>query len=104
MSGKLKFVIIGCGRIATLHAPGYEDHPDAELYGVCDKNEARAREFAKEFGARKVYSDYAAVLADPEVDAVELLVPHHLHCEMPCPHARRKSTFPCRSPWRSISP
>lgn len=82
MSGKLKFVLVGCGRIASLHAAGYENHPDAELYGVCDKNKARAEEFAKEYGAGKVYTDYRDVLADPEADAVELLVPHHLHCEL----------------------
>jgi predicted dehydrogenase len=82
MAGKLKFVIVGCGRIATLHTSGYQNHPDAELYGVCDKNAKRAEEFAQEQGARKVYKSYEEVLADPVVDAVELLVPHHLHCEM----------------------
>ncbi len=82
MAGKLKFVIVGCGRIATLHVPGYKDHPDAGLYGICDKNVKRAEEFAREHGIAKVYSRYEEVLADSEVDAVELLVPHHLHCEM----------------------
>jgi predicted dehydrogenase len=82
MAGKLKFVLVGCGRIATLHAPGYQDCPDAELYGVCDRNMVRAEEFAREHGARRVYKCYEEVLADSEVNAVELLVPHHLHCEM----------------------
>jgi len=82
MAGKLKFVIVGCGRIATLHALGYLNHPDAELYGVCDKNAQRAAEFAREHGAGRVYKNYEEVLADPDVDAIELLVPHHLHCEM----------------------
>jgi predicted dehydrogenase len=27
---------IGCGRIATLHAPGYLGHPRARLVAVCD--------------------------------------------------------------------
>ena len=82
MAGKLKFVLVGCGRIATLHVPGYQNHPDAVLYGVCDKNVKRAEDFAREYSVGKVFSSYEDVLADPDVDAVELLVPHHLHCEM----------------------
>lgn len=79
---KLKFVLIGCGRISTLHVLGYENNPDAELYGVFDKDKKRAQEFAEKYGIKKVYDSYEQVLADPAVAAVELLVPHHLHCEM----------------------
>ncbi len=79
---KLKFVLVGCGRIATLHTRGYQNHPDAELIGVCDKNLARAEKFANEHGIGKVYGSFQEVLDDPCVDAVELLVPHHLHCGM----------------------
>ncbi|NCA67183.1 MAG: Gfo/Idh/MocA family oxidoreductase [Clostridia bacterium] len=79
---KLKFVLIGCGRIATLHVIGYQNNPDAELYGVYDKNISLAKKFAKEYNIPKVYDSYEEVLADPAVCAVEILVPHHLHCEL----------------------
>ena len=78
---KLKFVIIGCGRIATLHARGYKDNPDAELWGVCDINKGAAKKFAEEYGVPEIYESFEEVLADKEVAAVELLLPHHLHCE-----------------------
>lgn len=80
--GKMRFVLIGCGRIATLHVAGYKDRDDAELYGVYDKNKQCAEKFAAEHGIPKVYESYEEVLADPTVTGVELLVPHHLHCEM----------------------
>ena len=35
---KMKFVLVGCGRIATLHVAGYRNREDAELWGVTDKN------------------------------------------------------------------
>ena len=79
---KLKFVLIGCGRIATLHVEGYNRSNDGELYGVYDKNKACAEKFAKEHNIPKVYNSYEEVLADKEVAAVEILVPHHLHCEL----------------------
>lgn len=79
---KLYIVLVGCGRIATLHLLGYKDNPDAEIYGICDKDIKKAEQFAQSCGAKKVYKCYEEVLEDPEVDAVEILVPHHLHCEM----------------------
>jgi|AGTN01.3.fsa_nt_gi Predicted dehydrogenases and related proteins len=79
---KMRFVLVGCGRIATLHVAGYKDREDAELYGVYDKNKAAAEKFAKEHAIPKVYESYEEVLSDPTVTAVEILVPHHLHAEL----------------------
>ena len=81
-AGSIKIALVGCGRIATLHVLGYENNPDAELIGVYDKDRKKAEEFAALHGIRKVYDSYEQVLADPETAAVELLVPHFLHCEM----------------------
>ena len=78
----IKVCIVGCGRIATLNVKGYLEHPDSELYAVCDTNLERATTFAKEYGVKKIFSDFKDVLNDPEIDAVDLLVPHHLHCKM----------------------
>lgn len=79
---KIRIALIGCGRIATLHIRGYQDRDDAELFGVFDINRDAAVSFAQEHGIPKVYESYEEVLADPEITGVELLVPHHLHCEM----------------------
>jgi predicted dehydrogenase len=70
---------VGCGRIADLQCQGYLEHPQAELIAVCDVDAARARERAAQWGASRVYSDLARLLEDPDVDAVEILTPHHLH-------------------------
>lgn len=82
MNGPLNVCIVGCGRIATLNCRGYSEHSGARIHAVCDLDIARARAFATETGAEKCYTSYADALADPNVDAVELLVPHHLHCSM----------------------
>ncbi len=82
MSEKMRFVLIGCGRIATLHVAGYRDRDDAELYGVYDKKKAVALAFAKEHGIPRVYDSFEEVLSDSSVTGIELLVPHHLHCQM----------------------
>jgi predicted dehydrogenase len=76
--------IVGCGRISDLHVLGYRGRDDARVVAVCDARVRRARRKAREWGipADKAYRDYRALLADPDVDLVELLVPHHLHAEM----------------------
>ena len=79
---KLKFCIVGCGRIATLNILGYKDHPDAEIYAVCDHDRNKAELMAIETRAQKIYTDYNQVLNDKDIDAIDLLVPHHLHRSM----------------------
>lgn len=79
---KIKVCIVGCGRIATLNVLGYKDNVDAEVYAVCDINEEKAKEAAKKWGATKVYTSYEEVLEDHNIDMVDLLVPHHMHCKM----------------------
>jgi len=79
---QLKVAIVGCGRISDLHALGYRGQEDARIIAVCDSQKGRAREKAKAWGVETVYTEYDKLLADPEVDLVELLVPHHLHAEM----------------------
>jgi predicted dehydrogenase len=78
----IRVAIVGCGRISDLHQLGYQNNPDAEIVAVFDKNMAAARKQARHWGVKKVYSNYDQVLEDKNVDVVELLTPHHLHCPM----------------------
>ena len=76
---KIRVGLIGVGGIARLHQLGYRDNPHAELYAICDVDEGLLRQRAADWGVRKSYADYRQLLADPAVDAVEVITPHHLH-------------------------
>jgi len=78
----IRVAIVGCGRISDLHQMGYRGREDAKIVAVCDTNLANAKKKARDWGVEKVYSDYQQVLNDKEVDVVELLTPHNLHCPM----------------------
>ena len=82
MKKSINVAFIGCGRISDLHQLGYIGRDDAKIIVLCDSNEKHAKEKAKSWQIPKVYKDYRDVLKDPDVDLVELLVPHHLHCAM----------------------
>jgi len=78
---KLKLGLIGTGGWGRTHALAYRTHPSAELVAVYDKDEARGRAFAKEFGIPKVCRSAEEVAADPEVRAVAVVTPDFAHKE-----------------------
>lgn len=78
----IRVAIVGCGRISDLHQMGYRGRDDALITAVCDTNKAHAKKKAKEWGVEKVYTDFQQVLEDKDIDVVELLTPHFLHCPM----------------------
>lgn len=41
---KVRIGLVGVGNIARLHALGYANAPNADLYTVCDINEERVQE------------------------------------------------------------
>ena len=76
---KVRVGFIGAGHIAELHARAYVDNPTGELVAIADNVPGYAEQRAREWGAQRAYSDYCELLADPDIDAVEILLPHHLH-------------------------
>ena len=79
---RINVAIVGCGRISDLHEVGYRAAGDAEIVAVYDQSRRTARGKARAWGVRRVCDSYETVLNDPDIDLVELLVPHHLHAEM----------------------
>ena len=76
---KLRVGIIGAGLIAPYHAAGFQEVPDlAEVVAVCDIDREQAETLAALFDAR-AYTDYQQLIADPDVNMVDILLPHHLH-------------------------
>jgi predicted dehydrogenase len=73
---------VGLGRIADLHILGYRDDPRAAVLTVCDAVPETAERRAQEWGIERWCTDYREMLADPALDALEILTPHHLHAEM----------------------
>ena len=79
---KVRIAIVGCGNISQMNAPGYLQHPNCEVYALCDNVRAKAEARAKQWGINpKIYTEYEHLLNDAKVDAVELLTPPYLHAE-----------------------
>jgi len=78
--GKVKFAIIGCGRIAYRHIEAIEANEDAELVALCDLNIDRANERNKEVHV-PVYQDYNEMFQKEYVDVVNIMTPSGMHVE-----------------------
>ena len=76
---RLRWGILGPGRIAPrlVRAIGTSDR--AELVAIASRDAERARAFAARHGVPRAWGAYDALLADPDVDVVYIALPNHLH-------------------------
>ncbi|WP_269933057.1 Gfo/Idh/MocA family protein [Aminobacter sp. HY435] len=77
----LKVGIIGAGHFGAAHAQALRSVDGAKLVAACRNDADGLKSFTDEYGG-KGYLDYRDMLADPEVDAVVVALPHHLHTDV----------------------
>lgn len=78
---KARFGVIGAGLWGSFHCRTLAALPAAELVAVCDQDAARADKLREPFGARG-YTDFRALIADPDIDAVTVATPDFAHAEI----------------------
>jgi len=76
----VKVGFVGAGGNATGHMNRVSAVEGAEIVGVCDVSEERARTAAENFGAN-AYTDHHALLDEEELDAVYVSVPPFAHTD-----------------------
>ena len=79
-SNKVRLGIIGLGRGFMLTLPSLLAHADITLFAACSTRSDARQRFQSDFGGL-AYSDYDAMLANPDVDAVYVATPHELHLQ-----------------------
>jgi predicted dehydrogenase len=75
--------LIGCGGITRAHVEGWKTVAGrAQIVAIADVSETAMQGRAAQVGQPvQMYSDYRDLLADPNIDAVDIALPHHLHRE-----------------------
>ena len=71
---KVNVAIIGLGFGAEF-IPIYKKHPNANMYGICRRNEDELKKIGEAFGIENRFTDYQEVLNDPAVDFVHINSP-----------------------------
>ncbi|WNR45296.1 Gfo/Idh/MocA family protein [Paenibacillus roseipurpureus] len=80
MGKKLNVAIVGLGFGAEF-IPIYHAHPDTNMYAICQRSEDKLNQIGDHFGIEKRYTDFDEMLKDPNIDAVHINSPIHLHAE-----------------------
>ncbi len=96
---RLNVALIGAtGKVAApTHLNGFAAIPNATIYAVCDIDPDSVGELAGRLGA-KAFTSFEEVLADPNVDAVDLVTPPFLHAEQTMAAARAGKHVYCEKP------
>lgn len=77
----IQWGIIGCGGIAHVFATSLQALETGTLLAGASRTPGRAQEFAEQHGMPRIYTDYEALVADPDIDAVYIATTHNFHYE-----------------------
>jgi predicted dehydrogenase len=79
---KLKWGIVGLGKIAKKFIDDLGLVDDVEIVAVASRDLNKAHAIAKEYNIASSYGSYEELFSDDEVDIVYVATPHHLHMEI----------------------
>src|SRR5207244_3120310 len=99
VADRLRWGILSTARIArTLFVPGVRASTDTEVLAVGSRSLDAARAFADDLKIPRAYGSYAALLEDPDVDAVYVALPNGLHAEWTLRAAEARKHVLCEKP------
>ena len=94
----VRWGILSTARINGKVLAGAQGSKAVAVIAVASRERARAESYAREHGLERVYGDYAALLEDPDVDAVYIPLPNHLHREWTIKAAEAGKHVLCEKP------
>ncbi|MGI8643616.1 MAG: aldo/keto reductase [Thermomicrobiales bacterium] len=98
MAARLRWGIIGAGKIAETFAKGVAASRSGEVVAVGSRATETARQFGDTFDIPRRYASYEEVLADSEVDAVYIATPHPFHAPWAIRTAEAGKHILCEKP------
>ena len=98
-SDKVRWGVLSTAKIAREKVmPAIQQVEDAVIHGIASRDVDRAKEVAEDFGIPNVYGRYEDLLEDPDIDAVYIPLPNHLHKEWTIKAAQAGKHVLCEKP------
>ena len=99
MTTKLRWGILSTADIGRRKViPGMKKAARCDVVAIGSRDAATAQHVADELDIPRVHGSYDALLADPDVDAVYIPLPNHLHAEWTIAAARAGKHVLCEKP------
>lgn len=98
MPDKLRWGILGVAKINDRLLPAFRRVRNGELRAIASRSQERAEMAARAAGIPRGFGSYEQLLDDPEIDAVYIPLPNHLHAEWTRQAADRGKHVLCEKP------
>ncbi len=96
---RLRIGVLSTANIATEKViPGIRRGSRCEVAAIASRDAATAEAVATRLGIPRAHGSYEALLADPDIDAVYIPLPNHLHAEWTIAAARAGKHVLCEKP------
>jgi len=80
MNKKVEWGVLGVAHIAVKKViPAMQRGEWSQVLAIASRDLSKAQRAAEQLGIRKAYGSYEELLADPEVEAIYIPLPNHLH-------------------------
>ena len=93
----LRVGLVGAGWIMPQHLAGW-CAAGAQVVAIAEPDAAARRKISEEYGIRKQFDDFHALLACAEIEAVDIAIPTYLHAEVAEEAARAGKHVLCEKP------
>ena len=99
MTSTLKWGVLSTAKIGRVHViPALQAAPNCEVVSIAGRDSERTRVVAEQLGIERAHASYAALLEDPEIEAVYIPLPNHLHAEWAIRAAEAGKHVLCEKP------
>ncbi|GAB4010995.1 Gfo/Idh/MocA family oxidoreductase [Spirosoma migulaei] len=103
---ELRIGLIGTGFMGRTHSNGYNRvpnfFPDLEytpvLKAVCSRNAQKVQAFADQWGYESIETDWKAMIARDDIDAIDICTPNDSHAEIAIAAAKAGKMILCEKP------
>jgi len=103
---ELRIGLIGCGFMGRTHSNAYNRvknfFPDLQyqfkLKAVCSRSEEKVKSFADQWGYESYETDWKALIARDDIDAVDICTPNNMHAEIAIAAAKAGKMVLCEKP------
>lgn len=95
---RVRWGILSTARINRSLIGPLRTSPRSELVAVASRSLDTARDYANRNNIPRAFGSYEELLADPEIDAVYISLPNHLHCEWSVAAAENGKHVLCEKP------
>ena len=103
---ELRIGLIGCGFMGRTHTNGYKRVPDffpelqhrPVLKAACSRTENKVKAFANQWNYETIETDWKALIARNDIDAIDICTPNDMHAEIAIAAAKAGKMILCEKP------